>query len=100
MNRDDEISEEGKQARFARWEEIGVDAIKADLLAGGHQLVGGPPSVRKLAWEWVRDKEAELRPKPELFQLKPNYHGIGIDLKELGRRVRRFGRWVIRRFKR
>jgi len=48
MNRDDEISEEGKQARFARWEEIGVDAIKADLLAGGHQLVGGPPSVRKL----------------------------------------------------
>lgn len=46
---EDEISEGGKRARFARWEEIGVDRIKADLLAGGHRLVGGPPAVRDLA---------------------------------------------------
>jgi hypothetical protein len=87
-------------SRFARWEKIGVDRIKADLLAGGHREVGGPPAVRKLAWEWVRDKEAEQREQPEVFQLKPNYHGVGIDLKELGRRVRRFGRRVVRWFKR
>ncbi len=67
---DDAISEEGKSQRFARWEEIGVDLIKADLLAGGHQLVGGPPAVRDLAWEWVRRKEAES-PEPE--------HGAAAD---------------------
>jgi len=87
---DYKISEEGKHARFARWEKIGVDRIKADLLAGGHQLVGGPPAVRDLAWKWVRDKEAE---QAELVTLKPTIWGIGIDLKSIGRRV-------IRRFKR
>jgi hypothetical protein len=40
---DGEISEEGAKARFSRWEEIGLDRIKHDLLNGGHQLVGGPP---------------------------------------------------------
>ena len=96
MNSDDEISEGGKRARFAQWEKIGLDRIKADLLAGGHQLVGGPPAVRKLAWEWVRMKEAAQRERPEVLQLKPNYHGVGIDLKELGRRVRRLGQRVVR----
>jgi hypothetical protein len=81
---DDEISEEDKQARFARWEEIGVDRIKADLLAGGHQLVGGPPAVRKLAAEWVRMTEAKGR---EIVTLKPSLWGFAIDLKEIGRRV-------------
>jgi hypothetical protein len=56
--------------------------------------------VRRLAWKWVGEKEAEQREQPELFQLKPNYRGVGIDLKELGRRARRFGRRTIRRFKR
>jgi hypothetical protein len=84
---EDEISEEGKQARFARWEELGVDRIKADLLAGGHRLVGGPPSVRELAWKWVREKEA----KPEeVLQLSPNFHGVGIDLKAAFRKGRSF----------
>jgi len=54
---DDQISEQGRQERLARWEQIGVDRIKADLLSGGHTLVGGPPAVRALAWEWVRMKE-------------------------------------------
>jgi hypothetical protein len=56
---EDEISADGKKARFARWDEIGLDRVKADLLSGGHQLIGGPPSVRNLAWEWVWAKEAE-----------------------------------------
>jgi hypothetical protein len=41
---DDEITGRGRQERFARWEQIGVDRIKADLLSGGNALVGGPPS--------------------------------------------------------
>jgi hypothetical protein len=101
MGSDDETSEERKKrARFARWEKMGVDRVKADLLAGGHREVGGPPAVRDLAWEWVRDKEGAQREQPEVLQLKPNYHGVGIDLKELGRRVRRFGQRVVRRIKR
>jgi hypothetical protein len=100
MSSDNEISEEGKRARFARREKLGVDRIKADLLTGGHREVGGTHAVRDLAWEWVHMKEAEQREQPEVFQLKPNYRGVGIDLKELGRRVRRFGRRVIGRFKR
>jgi hypothetical protein len=86
----DEINEEGKRARFARWEEMGVDRIKADLQAGGHREVGGTRAVRDLAWEWVRKKEAE---QAELVTLKPTFWGVGIDLKAIGRRV-------IRRFKR
>jgi hypothetical protein len=50
----------------------------------------GSPAVRKLAWKWVRDKEAE---QAELVTLKPTLWGVGIDLKAIGRRV-------IRRFKR
>jgi hypothetical protein len=80
------ISEEGKRARFTRWEKFGVDRIKADLLAGGHRLVGGSPAVRELAWEWVRMKEAEQR---ELVTLKPSLWGVSIDLKEIGRRLAR-----------
>jgi hypothetical protein len=41
----DEISEPGRQARFKRWEEFGLDRVKADLLSGGHQLVGGRSGV-------------------------------------------------------
>jgi hypothetical protein len=59
----DEISEEGRRQRFARWEQLGVDQVKHDLLNGGHRVVGGPPAVRELAWEWVRMKEAEQTPE-------------------------------------
>jgi hypothetical protein len=84
---DHEISEEGKRSRFARWEAIGIERIKDDLLTGGHQPVGGPPAVRELAWQWVRMKEA----KPiEVVQLKPAFYGVSIDLKEVGRRLRSF----------
>ena len=130
---DDEISEEGRRARFAQWEKLGLDQVKHDLLNGGHRVVGGPPQVRALAWEWVRQKEAErdgvtrapgnateetltlggevgdcgmigasitltgpdaakfkeaAREPNEILTLKPTIYGIGVDLKEVGRRIR------------
>jgi predicted nucleotide-binding protein len=57
-----EISQEGRKARFEMWEKLGVDRVKADLINGGHQLIGGPPQVTELAWEWVRLKESEVAP--------------------------------------
>jgi hypothetical protein len=87
---DNEISEEGRRARFARWEQLGLDQVKHDLPNGGHRVVGGPPSVRRLAWEWVRMKEAELakaqEKSPEVVTLKPGLYGMSVDLKEVGRR--------------
>jgi hypothetical protein len=61
----DEISGEGRHQRFARWEQLGLDQVKSDLENGGHRVVGGPPAVRALAWEWVRMKEAGS-PSPPL----------------------------------
>jgi len=86
-----EISQQGRLARFAEWEKIGVDRIKADLLSGGYRLVGGPPAVRALAEEWVRVKEAEApsTPKPsEVLILKPTLWGMGIDLRALWQKLR------------
>ncbi len=85
---DDQISEQGRQARFARWEQIGVDRIKADLLSGGRALVGGPPAVRRLAWEWVRMKEQEAkRQADEIVTLRPAVYGVGVDLRALWRKL-------------
>jgi hypothetical protein len=94
MAGEDEISEQGRKVRFERWEKIGLDWVKHDLLQGGHQVIGGSPAVRELAREWVRIKEAEqaaaAQEKPaEMVTFKPNIHGIGIDLKEVARRIRR-----------
>jgi hypothetical protein len=94
-----EISQRGRVARFSEWEKRGVEAIKADLLTGGSRYVGGPPAVRDLAWEWVRSRESNTQ-KPaqqqssELLSLKPGLWGVNIDLKELGRRARRW--WLNR----
>ena len=54
----DEISEKGRQERFAQWEKIGLDRIKHDLLNGGYRVVGGPLQEQELAWKWVRKKES------------------------------------------
>jgi hypothetical protein len=90
-----EISQEGRIQRFAVWEAQGVDQVKHDLLDGGHRIVGGPPAVRNLAWEWVRSKEsAAVQPpaaKPaEMLTLRPGIWGVNIELKEAGRR---FAKW-------
>jgi hypothetical protein len=90
MTDENEIDEEGRQARFEKWEQLGLDRIKHDLLNGGHSLVGGRPAVRRLAWEWVRMKESASKPdSKEILTLKPTLWGVGIDLKELGRRFLR-----------
>jgi predicted nucleotide-binding protein len=65
----DGISEEGRQHRFAAWERLGLDRVKNDLLSGGYHLIGGPPQVRALAWEWVRKKEAEQLAASSVTQL-------------------------------
>jgi hypothetical protein len=62
---EDEISEDRRVRLFAQWEEHGVDFIKYDLQNGGYRIVGGPPSTRKLAREWVRMKEAEQKEAAE-----------------------------------
>ncbi len=62
----DEIREEDRRARFERWEQLGLDQVKADLQTGGHRVIGGPPSVRRLAWEWVRTKEGQQAMKRDM----------------------------------
>jgi hypothetical protein len=88
---DDEISEEGRQARFERWEKLGIDRVKHDLLNGGDRLVGGPAQVRELAWEWARKKEAELGKLPDqtedLVMLKPGIWGMTVNINEAVRRI-------------
>jgi hypothetical protein len=68
---DEVISEEGRRARFAQWEKLGVEAVKQDLATGGYRLVGGPPQVRALAQEWVRIKEAEAAAGAPSFEGDP-----------------------------
>ena len=55
----EEISEDRRQRLFLQWEELGVDFVKHDLMNGGYRFVGGPPSTRRLAREWVQMKERE-----------------------------------------
>lgn len=65
---DEEISEEGRKARFVQWEKLGLDAIKQDLATGGYRLVGGAPQVRALARGWVRMKEKGEQAKHQNIQ--------------------------------
>jgi len=90
-NSDDEISAAGRAARFAQWDKLGLERVKADLLQGGTAIVGGTHAVQDLAWEWVNLREAEQRAKQakpdEVMMLKPNFHGVGIDLQAAWRRI-------------
>jgi hypothetical protein len=52
-------SERTRAARFARWERIGVELVRADLRNGGRFIVGAGPRTRALAEEWLRLKDAE-----------------------------------------
>ncbi|WP_020176455.1 TIR domain-containing protein [Methyloferula stellata] len=83
------ISAEGRRVRFEQWERLGLDRVKADLANGGHQIIGGPPAVRELAWEWVSIKDAEQegrsmarQPKslapPQAAKLTPQQMQAGI----------------------
>jgi predicted nucleotide-binding protein len=79
------ISTEGEQllsklARFEKWEKYGHDAVKMDLVNGGHRLVGGTSAVKQLAWEWVRMKENQLKPTAD-------QSGPALESRKLSRKV-------------
>lgn len=58
------ISEEGRKQRFARWKEMGLDRVKADLVHNGGRNIGSG-EVQDLAWEWVHINEAEIAAAPK-----------------------------------
>ncbi len=79
---DDEISEEGRRARFSHWEKLGLDEIEQDLATGGYRLIGGPPQVRALAQEFVRIKKAErMEATIEALRLSrnPTLEAVGLS---------------------
>jgi hypothetical protein len=41
----------------AALEKLGLDRVKADLLSGAQQVIGGNAAHREKVWEWVRRKE-------------------------------------------
>jgi diguanylate cyclase (GGDEF)-like protein len=52
--------------RFERWEILGLDRVKSDLIqTGGIRDIGGPQEVRDLAWQWVKMKEGQAIPTGE-----------------------------------
>jgi hypothetical protein len=83
--------------RFAQWDKLGVERVKADLLQGGHKLVGGTAAVQRLAWKWVELRQSEQRAKEakpdEILMLKPNFMGLGIDFNAGWRKL---SRWFAR----
>jgi hypothetical protein len=80
---DEEISDAGRQARFERWEKLGLDAVKQDLATGGHRLIGGPPQVRALAREWVQIKEADAANASEEKTLIETALRLGVPIDDL-----------------
>lgn len=64
------MNDEQKERRYARWEEIGEDAIRADMETGGHRLVGGSPEVRRLAQQWLNEKQQAREARQEEHQVK------------------------------
>jgi hypothetical protein len=52
-----------RKARYEKWERLGVERVKADLVeTGGIRDVG--PEEKDWAWEWVRMKENKPPVKP------------------------------------
>jgi hypothetical protein len=84
------ISEAGRKVRFEQWEVYGADRLKSDLTTDPYARVGAKP-VQDLAWEFVRMKEAQQaaaqKKPPEAVILKPSIYGVGVDLKEVARRI-------------
>jgi hypothetical protein len=88
------VNEEWRRARFERWEKLGLDRVKHDLVhTRGIVVVGGTLEVQELAWEWVRMKEAEQakaqEKRDEVVTLTPGIWGRSVNLKEAGRWIRR-----------
>lgn len=82
------ISEQGRQERFAQWEQMGVDRVKGYLQSDALRFIGAP-AVQELAWEWVHLKEQEAAQKAEkIVMLKPAVYGVGVDLRALWRKIK------------
>ena len=85
-----------KQSRKALteyWEKLGVEQIRNDFLyTRGVMYVGGTRETQALARAWLREKEQQ-----EVFTLKPTFQGVSVDLKELGRRIRRWFSKAVKR---
>jgi len=64
------VNDEQKERRYARWEEIGEDAIRADMETGGYRLVGGSPEVRRLTQQWLNEKQQAREARQEKHQDK------------------------------
>jgi len=53
-----------RNAAFARLEKLGFSRVKSDLeQTGGMRDIGGPPELRELAWEWLREQEGAVAAK-------------------------------------
>ena len=56
------MDDAARNARFERFEKLGLDRVKSDLMnTKGVMVVGGGLDVQNLAWEWVRMKENEAK---------------------------------------
>lgn len=56
------MDDAARNARFERFEKLGLDRVKSDLMnTKGMVVVGGGLDVQNLAWEWVRMKENEAK---------------------------------------
>ena len=69
------MDDEQKKRRYAKWEEIGEDAIRADMDTGGYRLVGGSPEVRRLARQWLNEKRDARKGRQEEHQDKQEKRG-------------------------
>ena len=63
------MDDEKKRKRYERWEEIGEDAIRADMESGGYRLVGGSPELRRLAQQWLNEKQQARAAQEETKQV-------------------------------
>lgn len=68
------MDDEQKKRRYAKWAEIGEDAIRADMDTGGHRLVGGSPEVRRLAQQWLNERHQSRETRQDELQVKQGKH--------------------------
>jgi hypothetical protein len=60
INDNQVTSEARRRAKYAEWDRIGLDRVKADLIHNnGRSIVGGGLQTIHLAWEWVHEREAD-----------------------------------------
>jgi hypothetical protein len=81
--------EKSRKALREYWERLGPELIENDFLYHhGVRYVGGTQETQALALAWLREKKRAKEQK-DVFTLKPTLWGVSVDLKELGRWIRR-----------